>query len=119
MVKAGLTNSTFAHAPSVQLIVKRQVVRNALRLDPEGARRDQLDLRLAESATWAIIADQGLGAIVADHRPGAMLLAMLILGEHVRGRDAQPCRIMPVCALADLPQAAGSRSKRTRSGGGG
>ena len=58
-----------------------QIVGDALGIDPERARRDQGHLRLAETASGAIVADQRFGTLVGQNLAGAVALAVLELGE--------------------------------------
>ena len=65
MVKARLTGAV-SDTPGMKLVVEGKIVGNALRLDPQGPRRDERHLRLAKAAAGTMIADQRLASPIAD-----------------------------------------------------
>ena len=77
-----------ADPPRLDHIVERQVVGDALRLDPDGSRRDQRHLALAKAARNARISNDGCRSGIADDNSRALAAAMFELRKECRIGEA-------------------------------
>jgi hypothetical protein len=96
---------TIAHAPHLQHIVERQLLRDALRFDPQRPRRNELHLAPPEARRAAAIVNDHRAAVVAGHLGGAMLCPMLETGERRHIYDALAYRCLHARCAGDFPNA--------------
>lgn len=93
-----------ADAVGLQQIIERQAVRDALRTDPQGTRRQDVDLAVAKPSAAATILDLHAATRILDHLCAACLGAMFKAGEGCDVGNALSLRLASRSA-ADLPQA--------------
>src|SRR6185312_8137943 len=101
-------------AARLQHIVERQAVRDSLRADPQGPRRDHFDLAIAEPGAAAAVLDRGRAAIVPDDPGAASLRAMFEPRQRGDVGDALSQRRPGSGRTADFPYAGLSDNERRR-----
>ena len=85
-------------------VIERLLVGDSLRADPERARSEDVDLRLAKTGSAALVIDPSRTRIVAKDTARAILSTMLELGECQYVDHALPNRSLASRSTRDLPQ---------------
>src|SRR4051794_35889808 len=109
----GCLRRAIANAARLQHIAERQIVRDALGVDPQRTRSDQLDVAAAEPGAAAAIFDHRLARAVAADPTCATAPAMLVMGEHREVAEALARRGLRPGHARDLPQPRARLNERT------
>src|SRR6266550_8708637 len=105
MAKGGLPAWTIPDAPRLQHIVERQAVGDALGLDPQRARGDDVDLASPEPGTAAAVGDDRRRAVFGDDVARAHAVPVLELGQQGDIAIAFANGRLGARHAAELPQA--------------
>lgn len=104
MVWRRKTFLAIADAMGLKHVIERQLVGYSLRADPERARSEDVDLRLAKTGGAALVIDPSRALVVAKDTARAILSTMLELGECQYVGHALPNRSLASRSATDLPQ---------------